>query len=323
MKTLDDLRTFYERELAADLRALEARRAQILRNALIAGGIGAGLGLLVAAAALAQGAPPPIFLAALLAGLLVGGIALIIPRGGYVRDFKHRIIARLIDFLAPGLRYAPQGCISRDQFSSSGLFQHHIDRYHGEDLVAGRVGRTELAFSEIHAEYKTQSRDSKGRTSTHWHTIFKGLFFIADFNKHFGGRTYVLPDTAERLFGRFGRMFQSWTLGRGELIKLEDPEFENEFVVYGDDQIEARYILSTSLMERILDFKRKTGSTVYLAFVGSCVHVAVEMHRDLFEPRLLSPAADFAPVREYAEDLALAINIVDDLNLNTRIWSKQ
>jgi hypothetical protein len=32
---------------------------------------------------------------------------------------------------------------------------------------------------------------------------------------------------------------------------------------------------------------------------------------------------DFAPIQEYFEDLQLAIGIADDLNLNTRIWSKQ
>ena len=44
---------------------------------------------------------------------------------------------------------------------------------------------------------------------------------------------------------------------RGELIKMEDVAFERGVVVYGDDQIEARYILSTSLMERILAYKKK------------------------------------------------------------------
>ena len=41
----------------------------------------------------------------------------------------------------------------------------------------------------------------------------------------------------------------------GELVKLEDPEFEKSFVVYSGNQTEARYILSTSLMRRILDYK--------------------------------------------------------------------
>ena len=146
---------------------------------------------------------------------------------------------------------------------------------------------------------------------------------MGDFNKHFKGRTVVLPDTAEKLFGGLGKLFQSWNIGRGELVKLEDPEFEKEFAVYGNDQVEARYILSTSLMKRIVDFKRKTGKKIFLSFVGSRVFVAVSFRKDLFEPKVFSTVLAFEPIQEYFEDLQLAIGIVDDLNLNLRIWTKE
>ncbi|MHC4388157.1 MAG: DUF3137 domain-containing protein, partial [Planctomycetota bacterium] len=71
------------------------------------------------------------------------------------------------------------------------------------------------------------------------------------------------------------------------------------------------------------DFKRKTNRPVYLSFVGSKVFVAVSYTKNLFEPRLFRTILDFELVQEYFEDLQLAIGIVDDLNLNTRIWSKQ
>ena len=106
-------------------------------------------------------------------------------------------------------------------------------------------------------------------------------------------------------------------------VELEDPEFESHFVVYGSDQIEARYILSTSLMARITDFKNKTGKKIFLSFIGSMVFVAVSYSRNLFEPKLFTTLLDFEPIRRYYEDLQLIIGIVDDLNLNTRIWSKE
>lgn len=56
------------------------------------------------------------------------------------------------------------------------------------------VGSTSIEFSQVHAEYKTETthRDDDGHETTdeHWHTIFQGIFFIADFNKDF--RTQVL-----------------------------------------------------------------------------------------------------------------------------------
>ena len=48
-----------------------------------------------------------------------------------------------------------------------------------------------------------------------------------------------------------GQKLQSFTtaFSKRQLIKLEDPEFEKLFAVYGDDQIEARYILTPALMQ--------------------------------------------------------------------------
>ncbi|UCG49610.1 MAG: DUF3137 domain-containing protein, partial [Phycisphaerales bacterium] len=103
----------------------------------------------------------------------------------------------------------------------------------------------------------------------------------------------------------------------------EDPEFERNFAVYGSDQIEARYILSTSLMSRIVDFKKGSGRKIHLSFVGSRVFVAISYTRSLFEPRIFTTLLDFEPIRGYFEDLQLAVGIVDELNLNTRIWSKE
>jgi hypothetical protein len=182
--------------------------------------------------------------------------------------------------------------------------------------------KTAVRFSEVHAEYKTTTRDSRRRTRTQWHTIFKGLFFIADFNKHFSGRTVVLPDTAERFFGRFGQTLQNMNLTRAELIKLEDPEFERQFVVYGTNQVESRYILSTSLMQRILEFQKEVEAPLHIAFVASSIYIAIATRKNMFEPRIIRTILDIGLIQEYVEDLQLAMGIVEDLNLNTRIWTK-
>lgn len=241
----------------------------------------------------------------------------------FTHDFKQEVIKKIVSFIDGSLYFSPAGFISSSEFLSSKILTHRIDRYKGEDLVSGTVGATSIRFSEIHAEYKTETTDSKGRTRTHWHTIFKGLFFIADFNKYFKTRTVVLPDTLEKMFGFLGKTLQSWNVGRDELIKLEDPEFEKYFCVYGQEQVESRYILSTSLMKRIVDFKKKTRKNISLSFVNSNVYVSIPVNKDLFEPKIFSSVMKFELIREYFEYLILTIGIVEDLNLNTRIWTKQ
>ncbi len=69
------------------------------------------------------------------------------------------------------------------QFISSCIFKKYPDRYASEDLVEGKLGATEFKFSEVHAEEKYEIRDSDGKNRTEFSTLFKGLFFVADFNK--------------------------------------------------------------------------------------------------------------------------------------------
>ena len=107
----------------------------------------------------------------------------------------------------------------------------------------------------------------------------------------------------------------------GELVKLEDPRFEKEFVVYSHDQIEARYILTPALMQRIWEYRKKSGKETYFSFVNNRIYVAIEYINDVFEANLYKSLIDFGCIQEYYEDMAHAIGIVEDLNLNTRIWN--
>ena len=88
---------------------------------------------------------------------------------------------------------------------------------------------------------------------------------------------------------------------RGELVKLEDVEFEKEFAIYSGDQIESRYILSPSLMERILSFKQKTKKRIQMSFVDSRLYVTVPYRKNLFEPKLFGDIVDFKNIEELVD----------------------
>jgi hypothetical protein len=240
----------------------------------------------------------------------------------FAKLFKAKIITKIVSFYDEQFTYNATEGIPSEQFINSCILKQYPDRYASEDLVEGKLGATEFKFSEVHAEEKFKVRDSDGKDRTQFRTLFKGLFFVADFNKPFRSRTIVLPDTAERLFGNIiGKTLQSWGASRGEqLVKLEDIEFEKHFVVYSEDQIDARYILSTSLMRRVVDFKKKFNKVMYFSFVESKIYVAIPYNRNLFEPRVDESILNFSTIQEYFDDIALVVGLVEDLNLNTRIW---
>jgi hypothetical protein len=314
----------FEAKIRPLLDQFEAQRKKCLKNWLTAVAVIASIcltgGLLLS---LKSDQAGEMMALAVIISVILGGIAFFFSTSAYKKNFKDQVVRAVVSAYQEDLRYEPLGYIREQSYRESKLFLQGVDRYKGEDYVSGRRDKTDFEFSEIHAEYKTTSRDSKGRTQTQWHTIFRGVFFIADFHKHFRTHTVVLPDTAEKLFGFLGKKLQSMNFVRGELIKLEDPEFEKEFCVYGEDQVEARYIISPALMRRILNCKAKFGSNICLAFLNSKVYFAICSTKNRFEPRVFKPVNDMSLVNDYKNDLDLIIDIVDDLNLNTRLWTKE
>ena len=242
-----------------------------------------------------------------------------------IAELKHRfkgdVISKMVKFADESLQYDSHRGISQGEYKQSHIFPEKFDRYGSEDMVSGKLGSTAIRFSEVHAEYKIERHDGKTK-STEWKTIFKGILFAADFNKKFIGRTVVLEDIAENFFGSLGTMFQKMNMARDPLIKLEDVEFEKAFAVYGTDSVEAHYILSPSLMRRILDFKKKSG-IINLSFIDSHVYIAIPVRENLFEPRVYSTLINYDRMVGYNKYLMLVTGIVEDLNLNTRIWTKE
>jgi hypothetical protein len=145
------------------------------------------------------------------------------------------------------------------------------------------------------------------------------LFFIGDFNKHFHGRTYVYSERNPQI-GFFTKLFSSFTWNL-EKVKLESPEFENKFIVYSNDQVEARYILTPSFMERLLKLQELMGDKTSYSFVDTKINVAIPINDALFEPSLFSKN-DYNKLGNYYNTVHIVFDIIDELNLNLRIWSK-
>ncbi|MGJ8673200.1 DUF3137 domain-containing protein [Rubritalea sp.] len=240
-------------------------------------------------------------------------------RKEYLQAYKERVLTEVTKAIQPGMQYRPHEGISEALFKSPGLIKSRIDRYHSEDLFSGRVGETELYFSEVKAERKDTSTDSKGRTQTSWKTLFDGVFFMADFHKDFSTWATVTPDFAERTFGWLGKKLQK--LG-GSVIHLENPEFEKAFVVRGGDQVEVRYVLTPDMQERLLKLRSVLGDNVMFAFKDSKVVMLFATHGNWFEPDFKKPSYDVSQIEKFVMEMQTCCEVVETMNLNTRIWTK-
>ncbi len=313
MRSLSQLTDFYYKDLFPTLQELENRRKRVKLRVILSGVVLLIVDLMVFSF-FRDNLDWLLFL-----NIAVGSFLYKFITHDYTQEFKERVIEPLIHFIDKDLRYMEDMHISESKFINSRLFTSTPDKIEGNDYIAGMIDGVKIELSDMHAQKR--DKDSKGRSS--WRTIFRGLFIITEFNKNFSGKTVVLPDSAQNSFGDLiGNWLQSHNINRDELIKMDDPEFEREFVVYGSDQIEARYILSHSLMKRLLSFKKKSGHKVYISFVYNNVYIAIEYGKDLFEPSVFNTLLDYKVAMDYLQTLHLAVSIRQELNIDQKIWSR-
>ncbi len=239
----------------------------------------------------------------------------------YKFRFKQEVIGSALASINQSIIFDHENGVSESEFINSQLFTTTPDRYHTEDLIKGKDEKTSFYFAEVHAEYKTETQTKSGR-QVHWHNILKGIIFSADFNKNFNGVTVVRPKD-------FGSSIGEWfskniySFGDKEVVDLESDYFNKNFVTHSTDQVEARYILTPSLMEKISELNNRSAYCVSLSFINSSVYIAFPLDNNYFEPPVFKTLLKPDLLDEDMNILTFMFLIIKELDLNTRIWTKQ
>lgn len=303
--TMDSFRSFYERDLKAELEALELERPAKLRTFFLVTGAAVSLGFLVSFVLMAIVHAKPDVL--IFVGLAVAGIGYLAyrPLAKLQEDAKVRTMTSLCRFLGLNYHLTPFG-VSLSRLGELDLIPSYNEKKL-EDQIEGDVRG--VAFSLYEAKLIKKTRDSKGRTRRT--TVFRGLLCEFDFHKNFTGTTIITKDHTKlgNFFAKFGKI--------GERIKLEDPEFESLFEVYGTDQVESRYLLTPAFMERTRDLSNAVGlSNLQMAFDRGRLLLAIRKGSDSFEGgSAFSDLTDITRIEKTIKELTLIYDVVDKLRL--------
>ncbi len=310
------------------LKELEGRRRKYLIKVrkegltLLAAGVGAAVLALVMEVFELTLIPPLLLGVAAVTFIIIGIISLISHRNDsefltkYREVFRNLLIPEILRTLEVDAHFNAGKGISGKAFQSLSFFNTPHDQFHSSDKITGSVDGVSFSISNVHSQMHADAQGS-------YLTQFQGFFLMLEFNKAFKGRTYVLPDNAERLLGKGGRSLQKAFKRKGtKLIHLDDPEFEKVFTVYSTDEIEARYILSHSMMKRLCELRGRFGERVRFSFRDNFVCLAIPTGRNYLLPKTNRPATSQKQFRSIYRCLKMLLGIVHDLDLTTRIWSK-
>ncbi|WP_456476501.1 DUF3137 domain-containing protein [Oceanithermus sp.] len=240
-------------------------------------------------------------------------------------EFKRKVIRPMMKELLRDVDYAPLGSVSPLELEASLLFSAPFSGVEGEDLVVGRYEDVEVKFSEVVGyRLREQARGlGGGQRAPSKQVLFRGLFFVAEFNKPARGQVVVYPDALEGALGPLATALQPRRdPGRLVHVRMEDPRFERHYSVYASDPETAHYVLTPVLMERLAEFRRKVGAPVAFSVVYGKLYMAVASHKNLLEPPLFGPLASPKVFRGYLEDVGLFLSLVEELGLNRKIWGE-
>ncbi len=303
--TMQAFQSFYERDLKGELAILELERPARIRKFCLIAGAAVTVGATIAFTILTMTNLDPGVL--IFVGMLVFAVGYLayVPLAKLQENAKVRTMNSLCRFLGLNYYLKPKD-VSLSRLSELALIpSYNVKKL--EDQIKGDVRG--VAFNLYEAKLIKRTRDSKGRNRNV--TVFRGLLCDFDFHKNFTGTTIITRDHTRlgNFFAKFGKI--------GERIKLEDPEFEKKFEVYGTDQVESRYLLTPSFMERTRSLSNAVGSrNLQLAFDKGRLLLAIKKGSDSFEGgHIFSDLTDINRIEKTIKELTLIYDVVDKLRL--------
>ena len=136
------------------------------------------------------------------------------------------------------------------------------------------------------------------------------LLFVAQMNKNFKGKTIVTKDR-----GILNKITKYKNLQR---VSLEDVLFEKKYEIYSDDQIEARYILTTSMMERMIKLS-EIFSKIEYNFFDNKVYININTKKNLFECNsFFRTLINYKRIKKSFDELYLIFSIIKIIKLNEK-----
>jgi hypothetical protein len=256
-----------------------------------------------------------ILLFILIIGIIAGVVTLAIwlekPVKEYKSSIKSTVFPEIFRFFGDGFSYVETPPITIESLKPSGIIPSH-DKARIEDYVKGSYNGVQLELMEAKL---TERRGGEKNSRTV--TVFDGVCVLLSMNKAFKGRTMVKKDeggAANAVGGWISKKFDNV-----QRVKLEDPVFEKQFEVYGTDQVEARYLLTTSFMERLLGVAALFGKGVQAGFYDDHLLLMLPSKKDRFEPAsIFTPATFVEDSKTILTEMQAIFGIIDALKLHER-----
>lgn len=253
--------------------------------------------------------------AALSAEFLILGYWLSRPLKNYYTHIKNLVFPHVFQHINESFKYTAKKDDCIKHLHKFGLTPKHTT-CETEDYISGVHSNVKFHLMEA-----TLKKVKHRWRRSYIETVFKGFLIRLEMNKNFKGHTAVFNqgsnDPTPRFFGLWKKRLG--TVPQQE-VELEDPEFNKRFKVYADDQVEARYLLTPSFMERLKTLGHNLKAQhLECSFIDNEVLIKVSTNHNYFEPEnIYNPPLFIEAINTIFSEIHVIYDIIEHLKLHEK-----
>ncbi|MEG2610563.1 MAG: DUF3137 domain-containing protein [Bacilli bacterium] len=226
--------------------------------------------------------------------------------------FKNTFILKTLNSVFSDLVYIPEKGIEKSVIENTNMM-YMGNQYSSNDYISGKYKTVKVETADVDIVEVTKSSDR-----SYSRTVFRGRWMIFDFNKSFQANIQVCQKGFKN--AKLSNFFKKTKYKK---ILLEDQKFNNNFDIYAQDEHDAFYILTPSLMEKIKYLVNNTDGRILLCFIDNKLHVGIANGKDSFEYNIFKKIDEAKIIDLVGKEIMVITDFVDKLNLDNNLFRKE
>lgn len=220
---------------------------------------------------------------------------------------KEKIYPKLLKIFTPNIAYQ-KGDLDNSIYNATKLLDEDATIQERDDFFCGEYNEIKFGVNEVELETLHQSlTDSRRKDNI---TLFKGVALNFTLNKKVNSHIHIYTKGSKKAPKGFER------------VNLEYAKFNNKYDVYVQQggQVEARYLLTTSFMDRFMQLEMAFPvSELKCSVKGEEMMILLSTDNDLFEiGHIMNRIDDVSQYQNMFGEFASVFSFIDVLNLSSR-----
>lgn len=247
-------------------------------------------------------------------------IFMVITSAGLGKKYRELYKSTMVDRVAreyfPEYEYLPTQGFRRDYLKELGIMSFGSD-YESEDMLKGVYNGVPFTRADVYIA--DTSTDSEGNSTTT--VYFRGQWLEIEPNKSFRTDLQII----QKGFGFTNRKKSIFTrkTERRHVLETEDVEFNKNFQCLCQNDAEAFYLLTPTLMQSIMRLSEVLPYKMMIAYVDNKLHVLVDTHRDSMEPSSPKNGNFDRQIADLRQDMEIIVSVITGLLVDRNLYQNE